>query len=318
MILTEGADGVGKTTLCESLAAEFGYDYLHFGKPDSHPIDYWFREGLKDVKGGTVIDRLHLSEEAYGAVYRNGSQLTDHQFWLLEGWLWARNTMIVLCSTSWDNMRVNQEKVKGEYHDNLQHDIVSMFSQLMLRTSLPLCIYDYTVHDGKLPEVASFTDCMSGVNVTHTLKTQLEKRDQNVDFDDMDGIGCVQPKVWLVGDQPNPNRDAPTPTSPLFQVAFQSTSGEYLHRALKTVVYTWDMMHLSNARDVEGEDVYDLDGKWHQLGQPKVVALGNNAADTLGRAMVPYRKVPHPQWWRRFQNSQVKEYGDAIANATRI
>lgn len=313
-ILIEGADGVGKSTLCEALLKAMpGYKYVHFGIPDSHPIDYWFKEGLGEIKGGMVIDRLHLSEEAYGPVFREGSKLTEHQFWLLEGWLWARNTILVICSTSWDNMKANQAKIKHDYHKEVQqHKIVDNFQQLLFKTSLPLCIYDYTVHNNVLPEVQKAFSPLTNETVGRTLVDLLSNRDKFVDFED-EGIGCVCPTVWLVGDQPNPNYDAPVTN--LFQPAFQSTSGEYLRKALNHV-YGWDSMHISNARDVEGE-VYDLDGKWRQLGQPQVVALGNNAAKALDKAMVPYCKVPHPQWWRRFQNSQVEEYGDAIKFAAR-
>ncbi|KKL13373.1 hypothetical protein LCGC14_2526420, partial [marine sediment metagenome] len=136
LVLLEGADGVGKSTLAKELCGEYGYDYLHFLIPDEHPVDYWFKELVK-IKRPTVIDRLHLSEDAYGPIFRGGSQLSDLDRWLVEGWLWARRAVLVVCATSWENMRENLEKVNGPYHDDRQRAVAASFTNLTFKTTLP-------------------------------------------------------------------------------------------------------------------------------------------------------------------------------------
>lgn len=296
IVLLEGADGTGKTTLAQQLKQAYGLKYLHFGVPDEHPMDYWFKT-LSEICEPTVIDRLHLSEEAYGPVFRDGSQLTPLQFWLIEGWLYARATLLVMCSTSWERMKDNQAKVEGPYHDERQTQVVENFMGLAAKTSLPLLIHDYAASTSRLLVNASIPNFVRWAD--------------KIKWDEM-GVGALRPSVWLVGDQPNPRGAT---KEHLRHLPFLSTSGEYLRRALTyTGLADWSLIHLSNARDRAGE-ANDLHAKWEELGTPPVVALGNVASKELTTAEVPHQKVPHPQWWRRFKHHSVEQYGEEIRNA---
>jgi hypothetical protein len=163
-----------------------------------------------------------------------------------------------------------------------------------------------------LPPARVVISPLTGHDASYTLYDALHRRDSAVDFNDA-GIGSVQPRVWLVGDQPNPKREAPV--TALFQPPFQSSSGEYLRKAVDSP-YFWSDHHVSNSRDVEGQP-YDLPVTWERLGRPSIVALGNNSAKALTAAKLPYNKVPHPQWWRRFQHNNTEGYRSAIEHASR-
>lgn len=63
MIIIEGTDGVGKTTLAEKLAQELGWQYRHLSRlPDSF---HRFFDYIPMIKSGVVQDRFHMSEIAY-------------------------------------------------------------------------------------------------------------------------------------------------------------------------------------------------------------------------------------------------------------
>ncbi len=297
IVLIEGCDGTGKTTLANELVS-YGYDYHHFVVPDKPVMRYWF-EKLQTLTQPTVLDRLHLSEEAYGPVFRDGSALSELDWWVVEGWLWARDTVLILCSTSWANMEENQRVSKGEYHGDRQRAVVLNYMDLLGKTDLPMTLYDYT-----------------GGDVVHTLAMSLVKERQarsRVRWE-RTGLGAIQgPRTWLVGDRPSPQA---VKEPELSQTVFHSTAGEYLRRAMAGSYerLAWHNTHLSNAYDGRGMalPLYD---DWNWLGRPKVVALGNLASKALEGAGIPNEKVPHPQWWRRFRHHDLKEYTDELTRA---
>ncbi len=96
MIIVEGPDKVGKSTLVKALRRALpGWETRHHGVPPVAPFQYfgWFAAGSRPR---VIVDRLPWSEYAYGATYRNGSELSAHQWRLLELTLLANNARIVL------------------------------------------------------------------------------------------------------------------------------------------------------------------------------------------------------------------------------
>ncbi len=293
IILVEGADGTGKSTLARDLSDRYGLDYLKFVVPDEHPMDYWFRNGLANITKPTVIDRLHLSEEAYGPVFRDGSALSPLDFWAMEGFLWARRTVLIMCSTSWERMLENQAKAKGEYHGDRQRDVVVNFGDLLSKTSLPLNIYDYTV-----PLTRQLT--YQTIEAVHNQSGEVDPTTA--------GMGNARPKYWFVGEQPTKVDDG----RPLqYRMCFHSPAGDYLRRTLDSMYIRWNSMWISNSLDWEGNP-YDLSAEYERLGRPKVVALGRIANEELNKADVPHNGVRHPQSWRRFDYHNMEGYADAI------
>lgn len=66
MIIVEGSDHVGKTTLCNKLIEEMPGAYYHMSKPGPE-FDY-FGDYLKKLKKGCVYDRFHYGAYVYGAM----------------------------------------------------------------------------------------------------------------------------------------------------------------------------------------------------------------------------------------------------------
>ena len=59
IIVVEGADKTGKTTLAKDLADHLGWEYKHFGPPGPDPaLDYV--TFLRDLKTPVVCDRFFL------------------------------------------------------------------------------------------------------------------------------------------------------------------------------------------------------------------------------------------------------------------
>ena len=95
LIILEGPDGAGKTTLAEALMAGFyrkwpsgTFTVEHRGplSPDVDPVDEYTLPDYDptDRTNLVVCDRWHLSETVYGPIYRGASRvdLAFHEKWL--------------------------------------------------------------------------------------------------------------------------------------------------------------------------------------------------------------------------------------------
>ena len=80
MLIIEGIDGVGKTTLVEYLQS-FGMKKYHFDY-DAQNMDLFtkYMRVLDEKTDILVLDRSFISEMVYGPVLRNNCKLTIEQY----------------------------------------------------------------------------------------------------------------------------------------------------------------------------------------------------------------------------------------------
>lgn len=85
IILLEGPDGAGKSSLASALALRLGPEcrIVHTGPPKPGEVAMVsYSRAVREAcgRGGyTVFDRLHVGELVYGPILRGGSQLTTRQ-----------------------------------------------------------------------------------------------------------------------------------------------------------------------------------------------------------------------------------------------
>lgn len=96
IVIIEGPDGSGKTTLAKKVVELTGAEYIHAKKPVRHPLVEYTAplEPGKDY----VLDRWHVGEMVYGPIHRGGSGLTQEQFWAVEQYLDDLGAVIVHCT----------------------------------------------------------------------------------------------------------------------------------------------------------------------------------------------------------------------------
>lgn len=76
VVVLEGCDGTGKTTLADVLAAGHGHTVVHSGRtPDGEDLVRRYRQILA-TPGKIVLDRCFISELVYGPLYHGRSRIT--------------------------------------------------------------------------------------------------------------------------------------------------------------------------------------------------------------------------------------------------
>lgn len=112
MLIVEGPDGVGKTTLCKKLLKGLpGHVYAHFTRL---PPGFDYHWGYADRASRRVVqDRFHMSELAYAKARgerpmldRHGYQLIDARLRLLGAVTVVVTASAELVASRWDNSQM--------------------------------------------------------------------------------------------------------------------------------------------------------------------------------------------------------------------
>jgi thymidylate kinase len=321
LIIIEGPDCAGKSTLAARLADvirsyddEMKVTLLHRGPPTGHPLDEYvapllsYRPGYRNH---VICDRWHLGELVYPRVYRRSSAMTPGVAAYVELFLQSRGAYVVAMDCDDDYLRAC-----GEYRGDPVSELELLapanarFREVFAQTALP----STTVASGDVTELdvrAIIGEAkLIEDRVTHALGGEYTTY-----------VGSPRPSLLLVGDR---RGIAGEPTDygdwPAF-APFSATSGDYL-----MTVLTQELLRvpthghlLSSLAFANANDVDNIRDVWLDVGEPPVIALGVNAARKLRLSDVPVkRKIPHPQYWKRFRHHEPDVYlqqlmGHAVA-----
>ncbi len=106
MIVLEGADCVGKTTLAQELfrripiesAGQFNPMVRHFTKPPEHFNRYW---GYRNcIQRDVILDRFHMSQIAYREAERATHDLDPFRYQLLDAEILKAGGVVVVITAS--------------------------------------------------------------------------------------------------------------------------------------------------------------------------------------------------------------------------
>ena len=146
LVILEGVDGGGKTTLAGTLQTRLRMTYIHVTNPEpGESVFAHHFDPIRGVKGNTVVDRLHWSDDVYGTVLRGGPGLTDQEFGFIDGYLASRAGVFVLCSPPLEAVLENVAKAPGR-KNHAATTAMRIWDEYQKppRTFLTALIYDYT------------------------------------------------------------------------------------------------------------------------------------------------------------------------------
>lgn len=332
IIILEGPDGAGKTTLGREIVRQSGGLYMHLTlkskmwRYQTAALRWACRESMTKL---VVVDRHWISELIYGKIYRNLSQFpiaarAMHRTWLRFGALYVmccpppkyvvetvqrlkgeRKEMYEADNKMWKIAQLYEEMYHGKLTTPLLGDLTQQITGLGGATTMVNWeLYDVTKHGSQMAYHA--TRC---INISQLLR-QLAYQ-PGLDFTNWNLSGSVHPEgVLLVGDKLSTERSGVK-----WPFYHNQRSSLYLMETLHKLAAREDRLAYVNANEPTGDPRHFQKINEAADGCKRVVALGNEAAATLKGMKLDFKQVRHPQHALRFtskDNTYRQELLEAI------
>lgn len=290
LLLLEGTDATGKTTLARDLCARLENPcYYHRGRPDgTHPLTLyelaldWYMPG----RGHVVCDRWHLGGQVYGPLKRGMPDLTPAEHWHIEQYLLKAGALLVL--TEAPNHGALRQRLERRGDDFISPDEALTCTAMFRRAWAGSALVRVTFRPG----VDNPTDLLA---IADTLERGVAHLACFPTY-----VGPLNPGVLLLGDRRGGQEGDPRRSRAAFP-PYGDSSGRFLASALGYPAH----VGIANANEE------DVDALWTELGWPQVVALGRAATAGIPLS-VPRALAHHPQYVRRFYHERADEYGAAL------
>lgn len=297
LIIIEGADKAGKTTLGQEIASKLRYEYRHFGKPGANPARE-YAEALLGVNTPQVWDRGFLGELVYGPLLRGRNTIDPFRLLILERLARLKGAILIHANPALEVVRQRYDD-EGDPLITSRENIIAYnkFHEICNATSLQK--FEYRGTDwGTL---ADFVDQLR----LHAAQSRRDAERAKV----CSGIGTISRKRTIfVGEELNHNV---TWLSKPFDCGHSSL---YLANAMLFAGVPESQVYVTNAKSLTTEEiVFHQNVSKHY--QPTWIALGQRANQTLDEHGIPHKWIPHPAYWRRFQSTRPDAYVDMIKEA---
>lgn len=119
IIVVEGPDGSGKSTLVSQLARQTGYKVIHRVAPETQQdvdlmyLSYW--EEMHRAQN-LIYDRAWYSDMVYGPIYRGKATITYNDMYRFEERMAKVGGMIIHCTDN--NLRLLWDRCQARGEDN--------------------------------------------------------------------------------------------------------------------------------------------------------------------------------------------------------
>lgn len=153
IIIVEGPDGAGKSTLIDKLLKSYpGSSYQHFSNPktDEEAWNYWkvYAEAIEatDPTKVTIFDRSWYSDVVYGPIFRNRLEMDPLHVKMLEALVQTHGGGHVIYCTAPVNVLWSRCQKRGEKYvlskDKLAEVANSYVNVMATQCGLPVVKFD--------------------------------------------------------------------------------------------------------------------------------------------------------------------------------
>ncbi len=309
MIIVEGANGTGKSTLSKILMKELGLRYHKEQLTRESVKKLTFEKYVHDANlldQDLLLDRFHLGQYVYPKVYKDGREpLSAVEQQTVERILMNRGAILIYCDASYDFIKRTYD-TRGETMQTLKEvdKECKYFNETYSRSIMTKFYFCPEWSKKKQEEIIQ--------NIIEIYKIHQLYAEKLKQFK---GCGDIfNAPVALIGEQFNCK-------GPYHKHAFgwHSGSSKFLHQ---TLAFTSNPKHyyLTNAIKTNDENKnVELLIKELSIIQPKIIiALGRKASYILKLADISHEYVPHPQFIKRFKYSQIEIYAEIIDRLSKL
>lgn len=275
MIIIEGPDGAGKTTLAKAIFKH--YDKRHYGKDDEDK----FGQYLRDIVGSplrSLRDRMHYSEQAYGPVMR-GVDILRPFHRMFDRVLLSRGGVLVLVLPPFEVCRENWAARLGDEYVQDEEKLAAIYSKYKyhLSSHLPTLIYDWTLQ-------------ATPSNVEEMARQIAPPMNQGP------GVGHFSERsILLIGERVSSERQLDCP------FVLDSGCAPWLSMKLDEGRIWESNLYWANAERSNGDEE---DPRYIDKLKPRtIIALGGKARAYCVKHGLEHEFFPHPQYWKRFKRN---------------
>lgn len=295
VIIVEGPDGSGKTTLVEKLRATLGARVIHHGPYSRECVIAWhYRRSVYRAlldEQPVILDRSWISEPIYGAAARDGAtRVSVHERRGLERLAHRAGAVVVLCLPSIERCESAWQKRRGtEYLERSEqlHQVYEGYAELLAAhpadQSLPVVRYDYATDSTK--------DLLFAINKASGSPPSVRRAP---------GLGRFASGVTLLVGEEVGGGTTRTLDLPFLDPTRRGCSAwlsDRLHewRVPESSLYWVNAYHDGAATSLAFVAA---------LEPRRIVALGHVARTRLTEAGLRFSTVTHPQFWKRFKHHE--------------
>lgn len=258
LILIEGIDRTGKSTLAERLATFTGGVVLHASKPEAHPIYEYtaYFANLSPARETFILDRGYVGESVWPLVFKRPSEMDEAVRRWVSMFFMSRGAVLIHAERNPFDEAIAQEFEEAEEPITTLTDITlaaCLFREAVAESGLPV----YPYRHGDWPGAALHDGARRAIVAGELL--DITRR----------YVGSFAPRVLIVADQ--------TEGHAMNFMPYPDTTGHFLLDELDC----WRQCGLVNPTRLDGEGSEPVRALWYALGKPRIVTFGGAAADTV-------------------------------------
>jgi len=297
MIIIEGPDGAGKSTLVNYIRRELGSPVVKPYYPKKNQLSYYLHSG--PLYEGYYLERYYLSEVVYPRFKLNRDPMQDWKQFQIEAGLYQYAPVIFYLRPSRETILENINTRGDDYisEDEIDRMLVE-YDAAIERSHLPSVTYDYKKDDLDEKLIEARFEHKSNQKITEFFHQYLSA-----------GNCLGEDGIMFIGDEPSDKS-----VGEGFIRAFLSDKGSsaFLHKTLTDAgVYEQEMPYFTNfgkGFDNDDDKLIAINREIDKLKPRHIICLGKEIHEKVGQGDY----IEHPAYVKRFHSKDHKFYTEKI------